>query len=215
MQLEQRVGLPSLKSCDRAKLRVELGKVNEAVKRIQTHNITEMNSLLYAAAYVTTEENLQDYERRIKEEKVKSWKEKALHGEFVQQTSDVAGEKPWRWLRNGFLKKETEGLILATQEPALRTNSIKHSVDKTSQTPLCRSCGESTETVWHIVSGCKKLAQNEYRKRHDKVALGVHWVMCRKYGIDYTEKWYDHQPLSIVENGEVRVTWDMTIYIEA
>ena len=38
MQLEQRVGLPSLKSCDRAKLRVELGIVNEAVKRIQTHN---------------------------------------------------------------------------------------------------------------------------------------------------------------------------------
>ena len=68
----------------------------------------------------------QDYERRIKEEKVKSWKKKALHGEFVQQTSDVAGEESWRWLRNGFLKKETEGLILAAQEQALRTNPIKH-----------------------------------------------------------------------------------------
>ena len=101
---------------------------------------------------VVEEENLQDYERRIKEEKVKSWKEKALHGEFVQQTSDVAGEESWRWLRNGFLKKETEGLILAAQEQALRTNSIKHSIDKTSQTPLCRLCGESTETVWHIFS---------------------------------------------------------------
>ena len=93
------------------------------------------------------EENLQDYERRIKEEKVKSWKEKALHGEFVQQTSDVAGEESWRWFRNGFLKKETEGLILAAQEQALRTNSIKHSIDKTSQTPLCRLCGESTEVA--------------------------------------------------------------------
>ena len=72
---------------------------------------------------VVEEENLQDYERRIKEEKVKSWKEKALHGEFFQQTSDVAGEESWRWLRNG--------LILAAQEQALRTNSIKHSIDKT------------------------------------------------------------------------------------
>ena len=163
---------------------------------------------------IVEEENLQDYERRIKEEKVKSWKEKALHGEFVQQTTDVAGEESWRWLRNGFLKKETEGLILAAQEQALRTNSIKHSIDKTSETPLCRLCGESTETVWHIVSGCKKLAQNEYRKRHDKVALRVHWEVCRKYGIECTEKWYDHQPLPIVENGEVRVTWDMTIYTD-
>ena len=29
--------------------------MNETVKRIQTHNITELNSLMYAAAYVTTE----------------------------------------------------------------------------------------------------------------------------------------------------------------
>ena len=163
---------------------------------------------------VVEEENLQDYERRRKEEKVKSWKEKALHSEFVQQTSDLAGEESWRWLRDGFLKKETEGLILAAQEQALRTNSIKHSIDKTSQTPLCRLCGESTDTVWHIVSGCKKLTQNEYRKRHDKVALWVQWEMCRKYGIDCNDKWYDHQPLPIVENGDVRVTWDMTIYTD-
>ena len=73
---------------------------------------------------VVEEENLQDYERRIKEEKVKSWKEKVLHGEFVQQTSDVAGEESWSCPRNGFLKKETEGLILAAQEQALRTNSL-------------------------------------------------------------------------------------------
>ena len=60
----QLVHLPSLKSYDRAKLRVELGKVNEAVKRIQTHNITELNSLLYAAAYVTTERMAMLKERR-------------------------------------------------------------------------------------------------------------------------------------------------------
>ena len=52
---KERVGLPSLKSCDRTKLKAEVGKVNEAVKRIQTRNITELNSLMYAAAYVTTD----------------------------------------------------------------------------------------------------------------------------------------------------------------
>jgi len=157
---------------------------------------------------VVEEENRQDYERRIKEDKVMSWKEKTL------QTTDVAEEESWRWLRNGYLKKETEGLILAAQEQALRTNSIKHSIDKTSETSLCRLYGESTETVRHIVSGRKKLAQNEYRQRHDKLALRVHWEVSWKYGIECTEKWYDHQPLPIVENGEVRITWDMTIYTD-
>ena len=124
---------------------------------------------------IVEEESLQDYERRRKDEKVKNWKEKALHGAFVQQISDEAGEESWRWLiRNGFLKKETEGLILAAQEQALRTNSIKYSRDKSSETILCRLCGDATETVRHIVSEGKKLAQREYRTRHDKVALRVH-----------------------------------------
>ena len=79
----------------------------------------------------------------------------------MRQAADAAGENTWRWLRNGFLKKKTEGLILAAQEQALRTNSIKHCIDKTSETPLCRLCGDSTETVRHIISGCKKLAQGE------------------------------------------------------
>ena len=42
------------------------------------------------------EESLLDYERRGRDEKVKNWKEKALHGAFVQQISDEAGEESWR-----------------------------------------------------------------------------------------------------------------------
>ena len=117
----------------------------------------------------------------------------------MRQTANVAGEDSRRWLRNGFLKKETECLILAAQEQASRTNSIKHSINKTSETPLCRLCGDSTETVRCVISGCRKLAQEEYRKRHDKVALRVHWERCRKYGIECTDMWYDHQPLAAYE----------------
>ena len=43
------------KSCERTKLKAEVGKINEAVKMIQAHNITELDSLMYAAACVTTE----------------------------------------------------------------------------------------------------------------------------------------------------------------
>ena len=69
----------------------------------------------------------------------------------------------------------------------------------------------ATETVRNIVSACKKLAQRKYRQRHDRVALRVHWEMCRKYGIECNDKWYDNQPLPTAENGEVRITWDTTI----
>ena len=87
----------------------------------------------------------------------------------MRQTAHVAGGDSWRWLGNGLLKKETEIFILAAQEQALGTNSNKYTIDKTSETHLCRLCGESIETVRNIINGCKKLAQGEYRKRHDKV----------------------------------------------
>ena len=47
---------------------------------------------------IDEEESLHDYERRRKDEEVKNWKEKALHGAFVQQISDEAGEKSRIWL---------------------------------------------------------------------------------------------------------------------
>ena len=46
------------------------------------------------------------------------------------------------------------------------------------------------------------------------MALRVHREMCRKYEIECTDKWYDHQPLAVAENRDVRITLDMTIYTD-
>ena len=55
MLLEERTGLPSLKSCNRVKLRTEVKVINEAVMEFETHNIMELNSLMYAVTNVTIE----------------------------------------------------------------------------------------------------------------------------------------------------------------
>ena len=92
---------------------------------------------------------------------------------FVWDIKEITVEESWRWLWNGYLKKETKGMICAAQEQVLRTNSVKCYINKTSDCPLCRLCGKRLESVWHIVSGCSNLAQDEYKKHHDKVALRV------------------------------------------
>ena len=43
--------------------------------------------------------------------------------------------------------KETEGLITAAQDQALRTNVIKTKLEKQQLSPLCRMCGVNDETV--------------------------------------------------------------------
>lgn len=54
-----------------------------------------------------------------------SWKSKPLHGQILLQTKDVRDKTSWNWTRKGNLKKETEGLITAAQDQALRTNPVK------------------------------------------------------------------------------------------
>ena len=73
---------------------------------------------------------------------------------------------------------------------------------------MCGKCGES---VQHIVSGCEKLAQKEYKRRHNNVVKKIHWDLCKKHGLDHQEKWYDHIPEGAVENGKVKLLWDMNI----
>ena len=34
------------------------------------------------------------------------------------------------------------------------------------------------------------------------------------WNIECTDKWCDQQPLPIAENGEVTITWDMSIYTD-
>ena len=123
-------------------------------------------------------------------EKLNSWKDKRLHGQFVREIPETTHvEESWSWLRKTDLKIQTEALICASQEQALRTNYVKYHIDKTVESPLCRLCGEKGESVNHIVCECKKLAQREYKQRHDNVARAVHWKLCEKYHLDKTDKW--------------------------
>ena len=117
-----------------------------------------------AEKVLNEKEDLPVYEKRITEERNKNWKEKAPHEEHIKQT-EVMDENSSQWLKNEQLKKETEGLIIAAQDQALRTNAIKHNIDKTGETPLCRLCEEKSETAKHVINVCSKLAQKEYKKK--------------------------------------------------
>ncbi len=50
----------------------------------------------------------------------------------------------------------------------------------------------------HIISECNKLAQKEYKTRHDWVGKGIHWEMCKKFRFDHTNKWVVHNPAAVV-----------------
>ena len=64
---------------------------------------------------------------------------------------------------------------MASQEQAIRTNSIKAKIDRTQENSKCRMCGKAEESVNHVLSECSKLAQKEYKRRHDWFGMKIHW----------------------------------------
>ena len=71
---------------------------------------------------------------------------------------------------------------------------------KMQQNSKCRLCSDRDETFNHIISECSKLAQKEYKIRHDCVGKVIHWETCKKFKCDHTNKWDMHNPAPVLEN---------------
>ena len=110
-----------------------------------------------------------------------------------------------RWLKSSNLPAATEGLVVAAQDQALRTqyyeSNILHRFSQ-SHLPLvqCRP--------GHIVAGCSALAPMDYNDRHNQEASIIHWNICRHFGVPVERRWYRHHPDRLVEMDDIIMMWD-------
>ena len=75
-------------------------------------------------------------------------------------------------------------------------------------------CRKVDESIDHVVSGCSKLAQKEYKGRHDNLGKIVHWKLARKCNFEAGDKWYEHESESVLENKDYKILWDFSIQID-
>ena len=66
------------------------------------------------------------------------WEGKQLYRRFKRLINNISHDKTWTWLRKGNFRRETESLLIAAQNNAVRTNHIKARIDKTPQNCKCR-----------------------------------------------------------------------------
>ena len=126
--------------------------------------------------------------------------EKQLSGRFKRLIFSISHQKTWTWQRKGNFKRETESLLIAAQDNAIRTNHIKARIDKTQQNSKCRLCGDGDETINYIISECMKIAQKEYKARHNWIVRVINWEKCEKFKLNHTKKWYMHNLAPVLEN---------------
>ena len=74
---------------------------------------------------------------------------------------------------------------------------------------------ETGETISHIVRECSKLAQREYKRRHDNVARMIHWKLYEKFNLEKSEKWYLHNPQTVSEKVNHKLIRNMNIQCDS
>ena len=78
------------------------------------------------------EDTKKEYKRKEMRSHQERWQNKALHDQYLKDTDGKTDcEITWNWLKNGYLKKEMEGFIMAAQDQAIRTNAIIFKISKT------------------------------------------------------------------------------------
>ena len=57
------------------------------------------------------------------------------------------------------------------------------------------------------------VAVNLYRRstRHDNLGKIVHLKPARKSNFEAADKWYEHEPKSVLENEDYKILWDFSI----
>ena len=108
-------------------------------------------------------ESKSEYHKKELKNRQERWHSKPLHGQYLQDIKDKIDHYIiWSWLKNGELKKETEGFLIVAQDQALRTNAIKAKIDKVTEDSNCRLCKQKDETIDHLISSCSKIAQTDF-----------------------------------------------------
>ena len=92
---------------------------------------------------------------------------------------DVLSKWHLTW-ENVDMAKETQSLLIATQNNTIRTNHIKARIDKTQQNCRCMLCDDRDKMINHIISECSKLAQKEYKTRCNWVGKVIHWGIVQE-----------------------------------
>ena len=121
----------------------------------------------------------------VKKEEEVSYRDKSLHGQFLRGTKKMleTSSHAWDWLEGEMLTKETEVLLTAAQDQALRTSFIKNKVNRQEVSPMCRIRGKREETSIKTGDTTRLL----------KFSTGI--FVCKKFlHLQRSKTWYDHSP---------------------
>lgn len=145
--------------------------------------------------------------------------EQPIHGLFYRNCSRLSLSKSltFGFLKSTGLKSETEGFIVACQDGVIKTrNYMRHVMGDMSVQDVCRVCKVhgQRETLMHLLSACRSLAQTAYVYRHNAALRVLYYHLRHSYGIDATPMlpWVPGDIEAVVRNEKCVIYWNFSFH---
>ena len=65
--------------------------------------------------------------------------------------------------------------------------------------------------IFNRIANVKDETINHRKREYDWVGKVIHWELCKKLKFDHSNKWYMHNPESVLENETHELFWDFEI----
>ena len=153
------------------------------------------------------------YNKKVQKNRLEEWKKHRRAGKYPEELEKdyIDKEGSLSWLKNGVLGYDGERILISAQDQGLLTNGFKKMAG-ISENDKCRFCYTETESINHLVSGCKiLLADGYYTTRHNKICEYLHWKICQEMKIDVEKNIWDHKPDPIVATKNITIFYDKII----
>jgi hypothetical protein len=110
------------------------------------------------------------------------------------------------------LFRETDAYLVDIQDGVIPTRNYEKYIMKTTNIEdECRKCGEMGETIEHVISGCRTVANEEYIKRRNNVAKIIHKKLAYEHQlIKERVPTFKYEPEVVLESTRYRIMWDRT-----
>lgn len=137
----------------------------------------------------------------------KEWESLELAGRVLRSSANKDMIGSFAWLKAGKLSSVAVRNVLAAQEGCLITRA--HPSQSHISNKSCRACGNTIETIEHVLSSCSKWLPNLYVDRHDSVARNIYHRLCTKFGL--TPPHYSQKVESVLENERIKLYWNQPV----
>ena len=134
------------------------------------------------------------------------------------QDEDLSMDECFAWLREWpSAPTHTITGVLELYEQLTPTRVYTKIKTGTSQGEItCRLCGDTAETLAHVLAGCPALAQSKYLERHNAALKVLFFEVCKDLQlVDSVPPWYSLvAPKPVYESPEAQAYWDVPVYAE-